>query len=126
MDYKATGFPFTIMDVASLLRLNIRSRWAGVKDRADIIVVKVRCISCSLARSAWGISLLGPAGLGVEHLRSKRGLTDAQIDQFGFKSTPPPEFCRILARPPSRKRCGSMDRPQNGLGISMWFPYSYL
>lgn len=33
-----------------------------------------------------------------EHLRSKRGLTDAQIDQFGFKSTPPPEFCRILAR----------------------------
>ena len=31
-----------------------------------------------------------------EHLRSKRGLTDAQIDQFGFKSTPPPYLCRSI------------------------------
>ena len=29
MDYKATDFPFTIMDVASLLRLNIRRRGSG-------------------------------------------------------------------------------------------------
>lgn len=33
-----------------------------------------------------------------EHLRSKRGLTDPQIDQFSFKSTPPPQLCRTLAR----------------------------
>ena len=29
MDYKATGFPFTIMDVASLLRLNLRREGSG-------------------------------------------------------------------------------------------------
>ena len=29
MDYKATDFPFTIMDIASLLRLNIRRRGSG-------------------------------------------------------------------------------------------------
>ena len=33
-----------------------------------------------------------------EHLRGKRGLTDAGIEQFGFKSTPPPQLCRTLAR----------------------------
>lgn len=33
-----------------------------------------------------------------EHLRNKRGLTDAQIEQFGFKSTPPQHLCRTLAR----------------------------
>ena len=33
-----------------------------------------------------------------EHLRRERGLEDAQIEQFGFKSTPPPHFCRTLAR----------------------------
>lgn len=32
-----------------------------------------------------------------EHLKSpKRGLSDAQIAQFGFKSTPPKEFCKKL------------------------------
>ena len=31
-----------------------------------------------------------------EHLRTVRGLTDDEIDSFGFKSTPPPKLCRSL------------------------------
>lgn len=33
-----------------------------------------------------------------EHLRVRRGLTDEQIRQFGFRSTPPQQLCRTLAR----------------------------
>ncbi len=33
-----------------------------------------------------------------EHLRVRRGLTEEQIVQFGFKSTPPQQLCRTLAR----------------------------
>lgn len=29
-----------------------------------------------------------------EHLRTKRGLTDEQIEALGYKSTPPPYLCR--------------------------------
>ncbi len=32
-----------------------------------------------------------------EHLRAKRGLTDGQIGQFGFRSTPPGHLCRPIA-----------------------------
>jgi len=31
-----------------------------------------------------------------EHLRTRRGLTDGQIGEFGFKSTPPPYLCRTI------------------------------
>ena len=171
MDYKATDFPFTIMDVASLLRLNIRRRGAGhiyvdcpiCGDRRGKMNLNLtknvwRCNYCGegggmlalyakvyrisnsdaykeicdalqTGSTASAYSTPSPAGSNKEmpqaerageqeihrtfttmmsalsltpahreHLRSKRGLTDAQIDQFGFKSTPPPEFCRILAR----------------------------
>ncbi len=33
-----------------------------------------------------------------EHLRTVRGLTDEQIEGFGFKSTPPPRMCRVLTQ----------------------------
>ena len=33
-----------------------------------------------------------------EHLRTVRGLTDAEIDDFGFKSTPPGRLCQELTR----------------------------
>ena len=171
MDYKATGFPFTIMDVASLLRLNIRREGSGhiyvdcpiCGDRRGKMNLNLtknvwRCNYCGegggmlalyakvyrisnsdaykeicdalqTGSAASAYSTPSPAGSNKEmpqaeraseqeihrtfttmmsalsltpahreHLRSKRGLTDAQIDQFGFKSTPPPEFCRILAR----------------------------
>ena len=168
MDYKATGFPFTIMDVASLLRLNIRREGSGhiyvdcpiCGDRRGKMNLNLtknvwRCNYCGegggmlalyakvyrisnsdaykeicdalqTGSAASAYSTPSPAGPNPqaeraseqeihrtfttmmsalsltpahrEHLRSKRGLTDAQIDQFGFKSTPPPEFCRILAR----------------------------
>lgn len=171
MDYKATGFPFTIMDVASLLRLNIRREGSGhiyvdcpiCGDRRGKMNLNLtknvwRCNYCGegggmlalyakvyrisnsdaykeicdalqTGSAASAYSTPSPAGPNKEmpqaeraseqeihrtftammsalsltpahreHLRSKRGLTDAQIDQFGFKSTPPPEFCRILAR----------------------------
>lgn len=40
------------------------------------------------------------------HLRSeKRGLTDAQIDSFGFKSTPPGFLCRSLAERLLKQGC---------------------
>ena len=32
-----------------------------------------------------------------QHLRTKRGLTDNQISQFGFRSTPPGHLCRPIA-----------------------------
>ena len=171
MDSEATGFPFTIMDVASLLRLNIRREGSGhiyvdcpiCGDRRGKMNLNLtknvwRCNYCGegggmlalyakvyrisnsdaykeicdalqTGSAASAYSTPSPAGPNKEmpqaeraseqeihrtfttmmsalsltpahreHLRSKRGLTDAQIDQFGFKSTPPPEFCRILAR----------------------------
>lgn len=39
------------------------------------------------------------------HLREKRGLTDEQIDRFGFKSTPPPYLCRTLTERLMRQGC---------------------
>ena len=50
MDYKATGFPFTIMDVASLLRLNIRRRGGSRVVYAD-------CPICGDRRGKMGLYL---------------------------------------------------------------------
>lgn len=168
---RAADFPFTIMDVASLLRLNIRRRGAGhvyvdcpiCGDRRGKMNLNLtknvwRCNYCGegggmlalyakiygisnsdaykdicdalqVGRSAPGyttpnaadpieevpqaeratkqeihrtltamMSMLTLTPAHREHLRSKRGLTDTQIEQFGFKSTPPHHFCRTLAR----------------------------
>ena len=43
------------------------------------------------------LSMLRLSAFHREHLRSKRGLTDEQIDAFGFKSTPPSYQCRAIA-----------------------------
>ena len=168
---RAADFPFTIMDVASLLRLTIRRKGAGHvyvdcpicgdrRGKMNLNLVKNvwRCNYCGegggmlalyakvygvsnsdayrgicdalqVGRSAPGyttpnaaapvkevpqaerasrqeihrtltamMSLLTLTPAHREHLRCKRGLTDAQIEQFGFKSTPPQHFCRTLAK----------------------------
>ena len=161
-------FPFTIMDVASLLRLNIRRRGPGhvyadcpiCGDRRGKMNMNLeknvwRCNYCNegggmlaLYAKVYGISnseayreicetlqtegfapeytalaqtppltqpqsqrtsvqethqtysmLLSMLSLTPAHrerLRIKRGLTMEQIEQFGFKSTPPPYLCRSL------------------------------
>lgn len=172
MDYRQPAdFPFTIMDVASLLRLNIRRKGAGHvyvdcpicgdrRGRMNINSAKNvwRCNHCgegggmlALYAMVYGISnsdayqaicdalhtgsaapayntpnpvksekeipqaerasdqeihrtftammsALSLTPAHREHLRNKRELTDSQIDQFGFKSTPPQFVCRTLAR----------------------------
>ena len=40
-----------------------------------------------------------------EHLRTVRGLTDEQIDAFGFKSTPDPFLCRSIASRLKKQGC---------------------
>ena len=164
-------FPFSILDVAALLRLNIRRRGPGYV-YADCPVCGDRRgkMNLNLAKNVWRCNYCGEGGgmlalyakvYGVsssvayqeicdalqtgsaapeytvpyaaassnevpqaerasvqeihrtftammsaltltpahrEHLRGKRGLTDAGIEQFGFKSTPPPQLCRTLAR----------------------------
>lgn len=40
-----------------------------------------------------------------EHLRSVRGLTDEDIERFGFKSTPPSQKCRPLTESLIRQGC---------------------
>ena len=44
------------------------------------------------------LSMLALTPVHREHLRIKRGLTDAQIDRFGFKSTPPPLLCGTITK----------------------------
>ena len=167
-----TNFPFTIMDVASLLRLNIRRRGGSrvvytdcpiCGDRRGKLALYPqidtwRCYHCgecggmlalygkvqgvsnsdayreiceALKAGAPGreytpaakqeapapempqtqragpqdihktltalLSLLTLSPAHREHLRTKRGLTDGQIGQFGFKSTPPGYLCRAIA-----------------------------
>lgn len=165
-----TDFPFGIMDVASLLRLNIRRRGGSRVVYADCPLCGDRrgrlglyprtntwhCYHCGecggmlplygkvhgLGNSDayWEIcEMLGTGGPGREytpkkaelppdvpqpqraseqdihktltallalltltpahreHLRIKRGLTDRQINGFGFKSTPPAYLCRAIA-----------------------------
>ena len=43
------------------------------------------------------------------HLREKRGLTDEQIDRFGFKSTPPP-YDRYLEQEDYKVMVGLLER----------------
>ena len=43
------------------------------------------------------LSMLRLSAFHREHLRTKRGLTDEQIDAFGFRSTPPSYQCRAIA-----------------------------
>ena len=169
MDHRASDFPFTIMDVAALLRLNIRRRGAGYI-YADCPLCGSRrgklCIN--LTKNVWSSNCCGESGgmlslyarvyrisnseayreicdelqtgnfapeyavsenpfveestpqserapaqilhqtysmllsmLSLspghrKHLKEVRGLTDEQIDAFGFKSTPPPYLCRSL------------------------------
>ena len=161
-------FPFTIMDVASLLRLNIRRRGPGhvyadcpiCGDRRGKMNMNLeknvwRCNYCNegggmlaLYAKVYGISnsdayreicetlqtegfepeyaaiaqtqapmqpqsqrasarevhqtysmllsMLSLTPAHQEHLRIERGLTMEQIEQFGFKSTPPTYLCRSL------------------------------
>ena len=164
-------FPFTIMDVASLLRLNIRRRRGSRVVYADCPICgdrrgkmglypeidTWRCFHCgehggmlalygkvhhvsnskayreicdtlavdgfapSYTAQASGTkkkeapperekapkqeihrtltALLSPLTLTPvhrEHLHTVRGLTDEEIDSFGFKSTPPSRLCRTL------------------------------
>lgn len=42
------------------------------------------------------LSMLTLTPAHLQHLRTKRGLTDDQIRQFGFKSTPPAYLCRTI------------------------------
>ena len=168
-----TDFPFNIMDVASLLRLNIRRRSGSRVTYADCPICgdrrgklglypeidTWRCYHCgecggmlALYGKAHGVGnsqayqeicealMVGSPGREYtprakqeipdqkdvpqaqraspqeihntltallalltlspahrEHLRAKRGLTDGQIGQFGFKSTPPGCLCRTIA-----------------------------
>lgn len=169
MDYKATDFPFTIMDVASLLRLNIRRRGSGhIYVDCPICGDRRGKMNLNLTKNIWRCNYCGEGGgmlalyakvYGIsnsdaykeicdalqtgshapeyqpqdkaahtketpqseranilvihhtfsalmasltltpthrQHLRTKRGLTDEQIDQYGFKSTPPPYLCRSI------------------------------
>lgn len=170
-------FPFTIMDIATLLRLNIRRRSGGSvcvdcpfcgdhRGKMNINTVKNvwRCNYCNesggmlaLYAKAQGISnseayreiceILQTEGFAPEyaspaavvesekpqserasvrevhqtysmllamlpllpahqeHLRIQRGLSNEQIEQFGFKSTPPPYLCRSLAEHLEKQGC---------------------
>ena len=175
---RATDFPFTILDVASLLRLTVRRKGAGhmyvdcpiCGDRRGKMNLNLtknvwRCNYCgegggmlALYAAVYGISnseayrnicdalqtggsapaYVSQSKVDVpkevsqseranvrtihhtlsalmsmlplmpghrEHLRTKRGLTDAQIEQFGFKSTPPPYLCRSITEQLMKQGC---------------------
>lgn len=51
------------------------------------------------------LSLLALTPEHREHLRTVRGLTDDEIDGFGFKSTPPAHLCRTLTERLIRQGC---------------------
>lgn len=179
IDFKASGFPFTIMDVAELLRLHIRRRSPGYTytdcpfcgDRRgkmclnltkDVwysnccgghggmlsLYAKARRISnseayreicdelltggfapayetqkCEAAKKETAaqaerasakvihqtysafLSKLTLTPAHRHHLQTKRGLTDEQIQQFGFKSTPPPYLCRAITAKLIKEGC---------------------
>ncbi|WP_444643216.1 YodL domain-containing protein [Caproiciproducens sp. R1] len=46
-----------------------------------------------------------------KHLRLKRGLTDAQIDELGYKSTPPPCLCRSYTERLLKQGCTGQGVP---------------
>ena len=176
---QASEFPFTIMDVADLLRLNIRRRGGSRVVYTDCPICgdrrgkmglypqinTWRCYHCgecggmlALYGKAHGVnnsdayqeicetlkvgapgreytptvkpdptpevpqtpraspreihrtltallSLLTLSPAHREHLHTKRGLTDEQIRQFGFKSTPPAYLCRAIASQLMKQGC---------------------
>lgn len=51
------------------------------------------------------LSLLTLTPAHREHLRTVRGLTDDEINGFGFKSTPPPRLCRTLTERLIKQGC---------------------
>ena len=51
------------------------------------------------------LSLLTLTDTHREHLRTARGLTDEQIERYGFKSTPPSHMCRTLTERLKRMGC---------------------
>jgi hypothetical protein len=171
MSHRPVDFPFTIMDIASLLRLNIRRRGAGhVYVDCPVCGDRRGKMNLNLTKNVWHCNYCGEGGgmlalygkvhglsnkdayreicdalqtgtsgpnyvpahkkevpkeqeiaqseraptqdihktlsalLSMltltdahrKHLQKKRGLTDEQITQFGFKSTPPPRLCRPI------------------------------
>ena len=174
-----TDFPFDIMDVTSLLCLNIRRKGAG-QLHVDCPICGDRRgkMTVNLARNVWHCNYCGEGGgmlalygkarglsnpdayqeicealqtghcapapnvpprkpvehadvpqsqrasdqeihrtLGAllqilalspahrEHLRTRRGLTDEQIDWFGFRSTPPAYQCRLITATLTKMGC---------------------
>jgi len=170
INFQASGFPFTIMDVAELLRLHIRRRSPGYAYTDCPLCGDRRGKMClNLTKDVWYSNCCGDHGgmlalyarvqrtsnseayreicdelltggfapayevqrkesarkeaaqqseqasaqtihqtysallsmltltpAHLNHLRTKRGLTDEQIKQFGFKSTPPAYLCRAI------------------------------
>ena len=63
MDYKATGFPFTIMDVASLLRLNIRREGSGhIYVDCPICGDRRGKMNLNLTKNVWRCNYCGEGG----------------------------------------------------------------
>ena len=176
---QASGFPFTIMDVAELLRLHIRRRSPGYTYTDCPFCGDQRGKMClNLTKDVWYSNCCGRHGgmlalyakarrisnseayreiceelltdgfapvyevqrLGAvkketapqadrasaqvihqtysaflskltltpahrHHLQTKRGLTDEHIQQFGFKSTPPPYLCRAITAKLIKEGC---------------------
>ena len=63
MDYKATGFPFTIMDVASLLRLNLRREGSGhIYVDCPICGDRRGKMNLNLTKNVWRCNYCGEGG----------------------------------------------------------------
>lgn len=185
INFQASGFPFTIMDVAELLRLHIRRRSPGYAYSDCPLCGDQRGKLClNLTRDVWYSNCCGGHGgmldlyAGVRrisnseayreicdelttggfapahevqrketakkgakaqaerasdqaihrtysaflsklaltpahrrHLQTKRGLTDEQIQVFGFKSTPPPYLCRAITAKLIKEGCSVQGVP---------------
>jgi len=69
-----------------------------VKEVARSTPQTERVCVCELHRTYSAmLSMLSLTNAHREHLRTARGLTDEQIERFGFKSTPNPFLCRGIA-----------------------------
>lgn len=56
-------------------------------------------------------SMLSLSDAHRKHLRLKRGLTDTQIDELGYKSTPPPYLCRSYTERLLKQGCAIQGVP---------------